>query len=128
MKPRGVLRDIASKIPVHPSAGKRRIWIALLVVGAVAFGYLLFHESAARLGRVGRSNTIYFLGIAEGAIAFAAAIRLSNGRWAGRCSGSRSRSRRTCPPASPPWPCCCSWASGSTCRGRATSSRGRRRS
>ena len=40
MSHEAVLRDIASKLPVQPSAQKRQIWIALIVVGLVAFGYL----------------------------------------------------------------------------------------
>ena len=39
-----VLRDIAGKLPVVPNARKRKIWIACFVIGAVAFGWLLFTQ------------------------------------------------------------------------------------
>jgi len=128
MNHEAVLRDIASKIPVHPSAGKRRIWIALLVVGAVAVRLPVVHESAARLGRVGDQHDL-LPRHRRGAIAFAAAIRLSNGRWGGPLQRIAESFAAYLPAGiATMGRACCSWASGSTCRGRATSSRGRRRS
>lgn len=82
MSHEAVLRDIASKLPVQPSAQKRQIWIALIVVGLVAFGYL-FLTNPLRAWGAWTINTLYFLGIAMGGIALACAIRLANGRWGG---------------------------------------------
>lgn len=77
-----ILRDIASKLPATPNANKRRIWMACLVIGAVAFGYLLFTNPLRAWG-AWTINTLYFLGIAMSGIAIASAIRLANGRWGG---------------------------------------------
>ncbi len=82
MSHEAVLRDIASKLPVKPSAQKRQIWIALIVVGLAAFGYL-FMTNPLRAWGAWTINTLYFLGIAMGGIALACAIRLANGRWGG---------------------------------------------
>ena len=77
-----VLRDIASKLPVAPNARKRQIWIACMVIGIAAFAFLLFTEPKRAWGAYA-INMIYWLGIAQGAIVLACAIRLGNGRWAG---------------------------------------------
>ena len=77
-----VLRDIASKLPVTPNARKRKIWIACMVIGIAAFGFLLFTEPRRAWGAYA-INMLYWLGIAQGAIVLACAIRLGNGRWAG---------------------------------------------
>lgn len=77
-----VLRDIAGRIPVRPNTRKRQIWAACLVVGAASLAYL-FLTNPLRAWGSWAINTIYFLGIAEGALALVAAYRLSNGRWGG---------------------------------------------
>lgn len=77
-----VLRDIAGKLPVKPNARKRQIWMACLAVGVASFAYLMLTNPLRAWG-AWAINTIYFLGIAEGAIALTAAYRLSNGRWGG---------------------------------------------
>lgn len=77
-----VLRDIAGKLPVRPNARKRRIWIACFVVGAASLAYL-FATNPLRAWGAWAINTIYFLGVAQGAIALSASYRLSNGRWGG---------------------------------------------
>lgn len=82
MSHEAVLRDIASKLPVTPNARKRQIWILCVVIGVVAFGYLLFTNPLRAWGSW-TINTLYFLGIAMGGIAFSVAIRLSNGKWGG---------------------------------------------
>src|SRR5262249_56366784 len=38
------LRDVASKIPVRPSARKRQIWIACMAIGLLSFVFLLFTQ------------------------------------------------------------------------------------
>lgn len=82
MSHEAVLRDIAGKLPVRPNARKRQIWMACLAVGAASFAYLMLTNPLRAWG-AWAINTIYFLGIAEGAIALTAAYRLSNGRWGG---------------------------------------------
>ena len=77
-----ILRDLAGKLPVRPNARKRQIWIACIVIGLVSFAFLLFTNPTRAWG-AWAINTIFWLGIAEGGVAFAAAIRLTNGRWAG---------------------------------------------
>jgi len=77
-----ILRDLASKLPVRPNGNKRRIWIACLVIGVAAFAYLLFTEPQRAWGAYA-VNTLYWMGIAQGAVVLACAIRLANGRWAG---------------------------------------------
>ena len=77
-----VLRDIAAALPVTPNARKRQIWLACFVVGSIAFGYLLLTNPLRAWG-AWAINTIYWLGIAEGGVVLAAAIRLTNGRWGG---------------------------------------------
>src|SRR5258708_1128 len=82
MSHEAVLRDIASKLPVTPNARKRQIWIACLVLGAIAFGYLMMTNPLRAWG-AWAINTMLFLGIAEGGVVLAASIRLANGRWGG---------------------------------------------
>ncbi len=82
VNPEAVLRDIASKLPVTPNARKRQIWIACMAIGLAAFAFLLFTEPRRAWGAYA-INMIYWLGIAQGAIVLACAIRLGNGRWAG---------------------------------------------
>jgi hypothetical protein len=77
-----VLRDIANRLPGTPDPRKRRIFIALMVVGLVAFGFLLATNPLRAWG-TWTINTLYFLGIAQGGVVLAAAIRLANGRWGG---------------------------------------------
>ncbi len=82
VNPEAVLRDIASKLPITPNARKRQIWIACMAIGLAAFAFLLFTEPRRAWGAYA-INMIYWLGIAQGAIVLACAIRLGNGRWAG---------------------------------------------
>jgi hypothetical protein len=77
-----LLKDIASKLPVTPNARKRMIWIACIAIGAASFAFLLFTQPQRAWGAYA-INTLYWLGIAEGAMVLACAIRLGNGRWAG---------------------------------------------
>jgi hypothetical protein len=77
-----VLRDIASRIPGRPDSRRRRLWLALMAVGIATFAFLLLTQPQ-RAWAAFAINTILWLGIAEGAIVLACAIRLSNGRWAG---------------------------------------------
>jgi hypothetical protein len=77
-----ILRDVASKLPVKPNFRKRLIWIACMTIGLVAFAFLLFTEPRRAWGSYA-INTIYWLGIAQGAVVLACTIRLANGRWAG---------------------------------------------
>jgi Ni/Fe-hydrogenase subunit HybB-like protein len=82
MSHEAVLRDIAGRLPGTPDPKKRQIFIALVVVGLAAFGYLLATNPLRAWGSWS-INTLYFLGIAEAGVVLAAAIRLSNGRWGG---------------------------------------------
>lgn len=77
-----VLRDIAGRLPGVPDPKKRQIFITLIVIGLAAFGFLLVSNPLRAWGSWA-INTLYFLGIAEGGVVLAAAIRLSNGRWGG---------------------------------------------
>jgi len=77
-----VLKDLATKLPVRPNARKRMIWMACMAIGAVAFAYLFFTTPQRAWGAYA-INLLYWLGIAQGAVVLACAIRLSNGRWAG---------------------------------------------
>jgi len=77
-----ILKDIAAKLPVTPNARKRQIWIACLVIGAVALTYL-FAVNPTRAWGSFAVNVIFWLGIAEAGVVLAAAIRLTNGRWGG---------------------------------------------
>ena len=77
-----ILEDIAGKLPVKPNARKRMIWMACMAIGVAAFAFLIFTEPKRAWGAY-TINTLYWLGIAQGAIVLACAIRLGNGRWAG---------------------------------------------
>ena len=77
-----ILKDIAGKLPVRPNARKRMIWMACMAIGIAAFAFLLMSEPKRAWGAYA-INTLYWLGIAQGAVVLACAIRLSNGRWAG---------------------------------------------
>jgi hypothetical protein len=77
-----ILRDIASKLPVKPNARKRQIWIACFAIGILSFAFLLFSNPTRAWGSFA-VNTLFWLGIAEGGVVFAATIRLTNGRWGG---------------------------------------------
>lgn len=77
-----VLRDIAAKLPVRPNARKRQIWMVCIAIGLISFVTLLFTAPARAWGAYG-INTMYWLGIAQGAIVLACCIRLANGRWGG---------------------------------------------
>ena len=82
MSHEAVLVDIAVRLPGTPDPKKRNIFIGLMVVGLVAFGFLLVTNPLRAWG-AWSINTLYFLGIAQGGVVLAAAIRLSNGRWGG---------------------------------------------
>ncbi|HEY6195073.1 MAG TPA: hypothetical protein VI504_08530 [Candidatus Eisenbacteria bacterium] len=82
MSNEAVLVDIAGRLPGTPDPKKRNIFIGLMVVGLVAFGFLLVTNPLRAWG-AWSINTLYFLGIAQGGVVLAAAIRLSNGRWGG---------------------------------------------
>ena len=77
-----ILKDIAGKLPVRPNSQKRMIWMICVAIGVVSFAYLLMTQPLRAWGSYA-INTIFFLGLAEGAITLAAAIRLTNGHWAG---------------------------------------------
>lgn len=82
MSHEAILHDLASKLPVRPNARKRQIWLACFAIGLLSFAFLLFTNPLRAWGSFA-INTLYWLGIAEGAIVLAAAIRLTNGRWGG---------------------------------------------
>ena len=82
MSHEAVLRDIASRLPGTPDPRKRNTFIALIGVGLAAFAYLLATNPLRAWGSYS-INTLYFLGIAQGGVVLAAAIRLANGRWGG---------------------------------------------
>ncbi len=77
-----VLRDLAGKIPEQPGAARRRLWMLLMAIGAVAFAWLLVTQPQRAWG-AWAIDTLYWTGMAQGAIVLACAIRLANGRWAG---------------------------------------------
>lgn len=77
-----ILGDIAAKLPTTPNARKRRIWIACLVIGVIALAWL-FMTNPTRAWGAYTINVLFWLGIAQSGVVLAAAIRLTNGRWAG---------------------------------------------
>jgi hypothetical protein len=77
-----ILKDLAGKLPVKPNTRKRGIWIACMVIGVAAFAYL-FLQSPTRAWGSYAINTLYWLGIAQGAVVLACGIRLAHGRWGG---------------------------------------------
>ena len=80
--PDSILKDIAGKLPVRPNARKRMIWMICMGIGLIALIYLFVSEPKRAWGTY-TINTLYFLGITNGAMVLACAIRLGNGRWAG---------------------------------------------
>lgn len=80
--PDSILKDIAGKLPVRPNARKRMIWMVCMGIGLIAFIFLLVSEPKRAWGSY-TINTLYWLGITNGAMVLACAIRLANGRWAG---------------------------------------------
>jgi Ni/Fe-hydrogenase subunit HybB-like protein len=77
-----ILRDIANRLPGTRDPKKRNIFIVLMVLGVAAFAYLVITNPLRAWG-AWAINTMYFLGIAQGGVVLAAAIRLCNGRWGG---------------------------------------------
>lgn len=77
-----ILRDVAGRLPGTRDPKKRTVFFVLMVVGVLAFGYLLATNPLRAWG-AWTINTLIFLGIAQGAVVLAAAIRLANGRWGG---------------------------------------------
>ena len=65
----------------QPRASATSGWRAS-AIGLISFGFLLFTQPQRAWG-AWTINTLYWLGIAQGAIVLACAIRLGNGRWAG---------------------------------------------
>jgi Ni/Fe-hydrogenase subunit HybB-like protein len=76
------LKDIAGKLPVKRHGGLRTLWLVCMAIGLVTFGALVFGDPKRAWGAY-TINTLYWLGIAQGGVVLACAIRLSNGRWAG---------------------------------------------
>ncbi|HVP14332.1 MAG TPA: hypothetical protein VMS88_02240 [Terriglobales bacterium] len=81
MNDRDLIGEIAGRIPGRPDPRLRAVWIVLFVLGVAAFVYLLATEPLRAWGAYG-ANLVFFLGVSLGAGTLAAAIRLSNGRWA----------------------------------------------
>jgi len=77
-----VLKDIAGRLPVKPNPRRRRIWIAFMAIGVATFAWLLMSQPERAWGSFA-INCLYWLGIAQGAVVLACAIRLANGRWGG---------------------------------------------
>ena len=77
-----VLRELAGKLPARPDGRKRQLWMACIAIGVASFAYLLLTNPLRAWGSYA-INTLIWLGIAEGGVVLAAAIRLTNGRWAG---------------------------------------------
>ena len=77
-----VLRDIAARIPVRRNPRRRALWMTLMAVGVASFGFLLATQPQRAWGAYA-INTLYWQGIAQGAVVLACAIRLANGRWGG---------------------------------------------
>src|SRR5438876_7859509 len=77
-----LLRDIAARIPGRAGGRARLVWFVCMIVGLGSFVFLLTTQPLRAWGAY-TINTLYWLGIAEGAIVLASAIRLANGRWGG---------------------------------------------
>jgi len=77
-----ILRDLAAKLPVKRNSRKQMIWFVCLAIGIATFAFLLISEPRRAWGAYA-INMIYWLGMAQGAVVLACAIRLTNGRWAG---------------------------------------------
>ena len=82
MSPDDVLKDIASRIPGRPDARLRQLWMVCMALGAIAFAWSFTH-SPQRAWGAWAINVVYWMGIAQGAVVLACAIRLGNGRWGG---------------------------------------------
>jgi hypothetical protein len=77
-----ILKDVAGRLPGARDPKKRTVFFVLMAVGVLAFGFLLATNPLRAWG-AWTINTLIFLGIAQGAVVLAAAIRLANGRWGG---------------------------------------------
>lgn len=77
-----ILKDIAGKLPVEPNARKRQMFIACMVIGVLSLAFLFITQPLRAWGSFA-INTLYWLGIAEGGVVLACAIRITNGRWGG---------------------------------------------
>ena len=77
-----MLADVAGKIPGKANPRQRMIWIVCMLIGVLTFAVMLMAEPRRAWG-AWAINTLYFEGIAAGAMVLACAIRLANGRWAG---------------------------------------------
>lgn len=77
-----ILQDVAGRLPGVRDPKKRTVFFVLMAVGVLAFGFLLATNPLRAWG-AWTINTLIFLGIAQGAVVLAAAIRLANGRWGG---------------------------------------------
>jgi Ni/Fe-hydrogenase subunit HybB-like protein len=80
--PDTVLRHIAERLPVRPNARKRMIWVACMAIGVMSLVYLFATQPQRAWGSYA-INALYWLGIAQGGVILACAIRLANGRWGG---------------------------------------------
>jgi hypothetical protein len=93
----GILRDIASKIPVRPSTRRRSCGsLHGRRVRLVPAAVVCVPSSRARVGRIHDQHAL-LAGIAQAGMVLVSAIRLSNGAGAAPWSASRSR----CPPYLP---------------------------
>jgi Ni/Fe-hydrogenase subunit HybB-like protein len=77
-----VLADVAGKITGKRNPRQRTIWLVCMGIGLLTFLLMLMSEPRRAWG-AWAINTLYFEGIAAGAMVLACAIRLANGRWAG---------------------------------------------
>jgi len=77
-----MLADVAGKLPGKRNSTRRTIWMIFMAIGVMVFALMLLSEPRRAWGSFA-INTLYWIGIAEGAMVLACAIRLSNGRWAG---------------------------------------------
>ena len=75
-----ILKDIASRLPVRPSPRLRQWWMACMFVGVASFAWLLVTQPH-RAWADYTINTLYWLGLAQGAVVLACVVKLSNGRW-----------------------------------------------
>jgi hypothetical protein len=75
-----LIADLAGRVG-RPGSRLRMLWFVLMAIGAITFAFLLATQPHRAWG-AWTINTLYWLGIAQGAIVLACAIRLANGRWA----------------------------------------------
>jgi hypothetical protein len=66
-----------------PANGMVVAGVALAVVGLALFVALLFGDDPGRAWRMFHINFLFFTGVAEGAIVFAAIQKVTKGKWAG---------------------------------------------